>query len=89
MQLTLWQVVGVNIVSYFITLLPISISGYGLREITTTTLYTMLGATLEQATALAIISRIFSTLVTLPGVIWMRKIISETKDVKKEESVQL
>ena len=78
-QFTLWQVVGVNIVSYFITLLPISISGYGLREITTTSLYTMLGATLEQAAALSVISRIFSTLVTLPGVIWMRQIISETK----------
>ena len=89
MQLSLWQVVGVNIVSYFITLLPISISGYGLREITTTTLYTMLGATLEQATALAVISRIFSTLVTLPGVIWMRQIISETKDIRKTDSVQL
>jgi len=89
MQLTFWQVVGVNIVSYFVTLLPISISGYGLREITTTTLFTMLGATLEQATALAVISRIFSTLVTLPGVIWMRQIISETKDVKKEDSLQI
>jgi len=89
MQLSLWQVVGVNTVSYFITLLPISISGYGLREITTTTLYTMLGATLEQATALAVISRIFSTLVTLPGVIWMRQIISETKDIKKADSIQI
>jgi len=49
----------------------------------------MLGATLEQATALAVISRIFSTLVTLPGVIWMRQIISETKDVKKEDSLQI
>ena len=88
-QISLWQVVGVNIVSYFITLLPISISGYGLREITTTTLYTMLGATLEQATALAVISRIFSTLVTLPGVIWMRQIISDTKDIKKTDSIQI
>ncbi|MGV8025793.1 MAG: lysylphosphatidylglycerol synthase transmembrane domain-containing protein [Anaerolineaceae bacterium] len=89
MQISLWQVVGVNTVSYFITLLPISISGYGLREITTTTLYTMLGATLEQATALAVISRIFSTLVTLPGVIWMRQIISDTKDIKKTDSIQI
>ncbi len=79
MHLSLWQVVGVNTVSYFITLLPISISGYGLREITTTTLYTMLGATIEQATALAVISRILSTLITLPGVIWMRQIISKTE----------
>ena len=79
MPVTLWQVVGVNTVSYFITLLPISISGYGLREITLTSLYTLLGATLEQATALALITRIFSTLVTLPGVIWMQQIIADSK----------
>ncbi|HOJ01435.1 MAG TPA: lysylphosphatidylglycerol synthase transmembrane domain-containing protein [Anaerolineaceae bacterium] len=84
MHLTLWQVVGVNTVSYFVTLLPITISGYGLRELTLTTLYTMLGATLEQATALTIITRLFSTMITLPGVIWMQRIISETRDIKKE-----
>ena len=83
MPITLWQVVGVNTVSYFITLLPISISGYGLREITLTSLYTLMGATLEQATALALITRIFSTLVTLPGVIWMQKIIADSKTDKQ------
>jgi hypothetical protein len=81
-QVSLWQVLGANTISYFITLLPISISGYGLREITIASLYTLMGATLEQATALALISRIFNTLVTLPGVIWMRRIISETRDIK-------
>ena len=84
MNLTLWQVVGVNTVSYFVTLLPISISGYGLREITLTTIYTMLGATLEQATALTVITRIFSTAITLPGVIWMRQIIADTKEIKRQ-----
>lgn len=79
----LWQVVGVNTVSYFITLLPISISGYGLREITLTSLYTLMGATLEQATALALITRVFSTLVTLPGVIWMQRIIADSKTVEQ------
>ena len=83
---TLWQVIGVNTISYFITLLPISISGYGLREITLTSFYTLLGATLEQATALALISRIFTTLVTLPGVIWMQRILSETKETPSAES---
>ncbi len=78
-QVTIWQVIGISTVSYFITLLPISISGYGLREITFTSLYTLLGATLEQASALALISRILTTFVTLPGVIWMREIISASK----------
>ena len=84
MNLTLWQVVGINTVSYFITLIPISISGYGLREITLTTLYTMLGATLEQATALTVITRIFSTAITLPGVIWMQQILADTKEIKRQ-----
>ncbi len=86
MPVTLWQVVGVNTVSYFITLLPISISGYGLREITLTSLYTLLGASLEQATALALISRIFSTLVTLPGVIWMQRIVADSKTDEGQNS---
>lgn len=78
-QVTIWQVIGISTVSYFITLLPISISGYGLREITFTSLYTLLGASLEQASALALVSRILTTFVTLPGVIWMREIISASK----------
>jgi uncharacterized membrane protein YbhN (UPF0104 family) len=86
-QVSLWQVLGANTISYFITLLPISISGYGLREITITSLYTLMGATLEQATALALISRIFNTLITLPGVIWMQRILSETKDIKPPETM--
>lgn len=81
-QISIWQVIGISTVSYFITLLPISISGYGLREITYTSLYTLLGASLEQATALTLITRILSTSITLPGVIWMREIISASKKEK-------
>lgn len=87
MNLTLWQVVGINTVSYFVTLLPISISGYGLRELTLTTLYTMLGATLEQATALTVITRISSTMITLPGVIWMQRILAETKSIRRQVDI--
>ncbi len=79
-QVSLWQVLGANTISYFITLLPISISGYGLREITVTSLYTLMGATLEQATALALITRIISTIVTVPGVIWLQQIIHKNEE---------
>jgi len=59
----------------------------GLREITTTSLYTILGATWEQAVALSIISRIFSIIVTLPGVIFMRQIIIEIKNQQEIEKI--
>lgn len=76
MQVALYQVMGVTVITYLATLLPISVNGYGLREILIVGLYTSLGSSLEQATVLAVISRFLSMLVTLPGVIWVGKILS-------------
>jgi hypothetical protein len=76
MQVALYQVMGVTVITYLATLLPISVNGYGLREILIVGLYTSLGSSLEQATVLALISRFLSMLVTLPGAIWIGKILS-------------
>jgi hypothetical protein len=76
MQVALYQVMGVTVITYLATLLPISVNGYGLREILIIGLYTSLGSSLEQAAVLALISRFLSMLVTLPGAIWIGKILS-------------
>jgi glycosyltransferase 2 family protein len=76
MQVALYQVMGVTVITYLATLLPISVNGYGLREILIVGLYTSLGSSLEQAAVLAVISRFLSMLVTLPGAIWIGKILS-------------
>ena len=74
---TLSQVFGVSSVAYFVSLIPISISGFGIREVTVTTMYMLLGAGAEQATALALINRILSTGETLLGAIWIRSLLME------------
>jgi uncharacterized membrane protein YbhN (UPF0104 family) len=79
-QVRLDQVMGVSAAAYLITLLPISVNGYGLREFTVTALYMQLGATLEQASTLALVMRFFSLFETLPGVLWLSQIIPLNKE---------
>lgn len=81
-DVSLFHVWGISTITYFITLLPITISGYGLREITTTTLYVQLGAGLEQATALALLTRILATLVTMPALFWIGKLVPDEKKIR-------
>jgi uncharacterized membrane protein YbhN (UPF0104 family) len=70
MNVSFWQVIGVQTVTYFVSQLP-SINGYGLREATYTTLYTALGASLEQASTLALVTRFISVAATVPGALWL------------------
>lgn len=66
-EITYLQVIGAQTVTYFLSLLPISVNGLGLRELAYTTLYAALGASLEQASSLALLTRLLTTLITLPG----------------------
>ncbi|MBN2500668.1 MAG: flippase-like domain-containing protein [Anaerolineales bacterium] len=69
------EVMGVASITYILTLLPISVNGLGMREITMTSLYVYLGSSVEQAAALALVSRFASTLQTLPGALWLSEIV--------------
>lgn len=73
---SLFQVMGVAAIVYLITLLPVSFNGYGVREVIYATLYMQLGATLEQATTLALVTRFFMLLETLPGALWLSQIMT-------------
>jgi uncharacterized membrane protein YbhN (UPF0104 family) len=70
-----WQVIGVQTVAYFLSVLPISVNGYGLREAVFTTLYASLGASLEQASTLALVTRFVMMLCTIPGAIWLTSVV--------------
>lgn len=70
-QVTVLNVAAVMGVTYFITLLPISLNGLGLRELGMVTLYAFYGATLEQATALAVITRVLVMMVSLLGALFI------------------
>ena len=80
MEIALYEVFGIMVLTYFISMLPISINGFGLREVAVTALYIQVGASLEQASTLAVITRFMLLLETLPGALWLSDIITpETK----------
>ncbi len=86
MDVSFWQVMAVQTVAYFLSVLPISVNGYGVREVTYATLFVALGASLEQASALAVITRFLIVLVTIPGAIWVSNIAASVieKDLQSE-----
>jgi uncharacterized membrane protein YbhN (UPF0104 family) len=72
---SLTDVVGASTLTYFITMIPISINGYGLRELAILSFYTQFGASSEQATALALVTRFLFLLVSLPGSLWVGEVL--------------
>jgi uncharacterized membrane protein YbhN (UPF0104 family) len=77
MDVSFWQVAAVQTVTYFLSVLPISVNGIGLRETAYTTFYTLLGATLEQASTLALVTRFLTLLVTVPGALWLSGAVTD------------
>ncbi len=77
LEVNYWQVLGIQTVTYFLSVLPISVNGYGLREVAFTTLYSALGASLEQASTLALVTRLIMILCTVPGAIWLSSSVTE------------
>jgi uncharacterized membrane protein YbhN (UPF0104 family) len=71
------QVAGIWSLVYFITLLPISVNGYGLQEISTTLLYARLGGiSTEASVAVAILLRILQMFASLPGAAFIPSILA-------------
>ena len=67
-----WLIGGLWVLSYFVSLLPISMNGLGVQEISITYLYShFAGATPEACLVLAILMRLLPLLVSLPGVLFL------------------
>jgi len=86
--LSFWQTAGIWSLTYFITLLPISINGLGLQEVTITNLYTLLGG-LSPATsiALALILRLVWLIGSLPGAFFIGEVLAGKSPAEVEESL--
>ncbi len=82
MQVTLWQVIGIGALTNVLTILPLSINGLGLREVTMAALYTQVGASFEQASALVVLTRFILMVQTLPGALWISDMLA-TMDAEK------
>ncbi len=87
-SLSFWQIAGIWSLTYFITLLPISINGLGLQEVTITNLYTLLGG-LSPATsiALALILRLVWLIGSLPGAFFIGEVLAGKSPAEVEESL--
>ncbi len=85
-DLSFMSIAGIWSVTYFITLLPISINGLGLQEVTVTNLFSVWGGvSVETSIALAIFLRILWMLVSLPGAFFIGDILAGKRPIKHSD----
>ncbi len=76
-----WQIGGLWSVSYFITLLPVSINGLGLQEVSISYLYhTFGGIPLENTLTLSLMMRLLFVGASLPGALFLPLLSSLRKN---------
>lgn len=87
-SLTFHHVAGIWSLTYFITLLPVSVNGLGLAEVTITSLYTQLGG-ISPATsiALAVILRVVWMIGSLPGAFFIGDVLAGKEKTEHTEEV--
>lgn len=70
---------------YLVTLLPISINGYGVQELSTTFMFTQVGGLApESGLAIAVLVRTMTILVSLPGAIFLPSILAANRQQKTD-----
>ncbi len=73
----LWLIAGMWSVVYFVTLVPVSINGYGLQEISLAFVFTRVGGvSLPNALTLAILVRTLFMISSLPGALFVPGILA-------------
>jgi len=84
-HVSFWLIAGLWSLTYFITLVPISINGYGLQELSFTFLMSnAAGLTPAISLSLAVLIRGYFILSSLPGAIFVPSIMSEMTKLKQE-----
>jgi len=79
-NMPLWLIGGLYSLVYFVTLIPVSINGYGLQEVSMTLIFSNFGqASLSDGLTIAILFRTLMLLASLPGAIALPDILSTTK----------
>ena len=78
-----YQVAGLYSLVYLVTLLPISINGYGLQEISLSYVFSVLaGVSFANAVAVALLFRTLTMLASLPGALFLPGILPDAKAKK-------
>lgn len=80
-DMSILTIAGLWSLTYFITLLPVSINGLGLQEVTVTNLFSALGGiSIQTSLALAIFLRILWMVASLPGAFFIGDILAGKQD---------
>jgi glycosyltransferase 2 family protein len=72
-----WLVAGLYTLTYFVTLIPISINGLGVQELSMTFLLTQFGGlTSSESATIALLTRLLFILASLPGAFFLPSILA-------------
>ncbi len=83
-RVSFWLVAGMYTLSYFVTLIPISVNGLGVQELSMTFLLTRLGGlTPSESATIALLIRLIFIITSLPGAFFLPSILAE---MNKKES---
>ena len=86
-HISFWMIAGLWSLTYFITLIPISINGYGLQELSFTFLMSnVAGLAPAVGLSVAVLIRAYFMLSSLPGAFYLPSILSAMADQKKGSS---
>lgn len=89
-NISYWTLAGIWSLAYFVTLIPISVNGYGLQELSLTYLLSNVGGmTLTHSLVIALLSRIVFVVASLPGAFFLSSIMATIRSDKElyEEGV--
>jgi uncharacterized membrane protein YbhN (UPF0104 family) len=79
-HVSFWMVAGLWSLTYFITLIPISINGYGLQELSFTFFMSnVAGLTPAVSLSVAVLIRAYFILSSLPGALFLPSVLSSVK----------
>jgi len=87
-NLALWQIAGFFSLVYLVTLIPISINGYGVQEFTMTFVFSNLGhISTENSISIALLFRSFMILASLPGVFFVPSLFTKGGNQDKKTNL--
>jgi len=82
-RLSFWLVAGMYTLTYFVTLVPISVNGLGVQELSMTFLLVQLGGlTSSESATIALLTRLLFILTSLPGAFFLPSILAAMNEEK-------
>ncbi len=88
-EMPLWLIGGLYSLVYFVTLLPVSINGYGVQEFSMTLIFSNLGrASVGSGLIVALLFRTLMMTASLPGAVFIPDILSAARDTPAKISIE-